>query len=408
VLDEMLAKSTWRTIAFGRAVERSKKSQRSDLQPLSVFLDQGVVPRASRDDNHNRLGADLDKYLVVEPGDIVFNKLRTWQGGFGRSKHHGIVSPAYFVCRPHSGWDSSFLHYLLHSSPYVAELTRVSKFMPPSQFDIMWDDLKLIPIPVPPLSTQRAIADYLDVETARIDALIEKKRRMMELVEQRFWSAFVDRTCSVEAADVPLRRCISSIVDGPFGSSLTSGHYSESGARVVRLGNIGFAEFDDNDKAYIPIDHYRDLFRHRVEAGDLLIAGLGDSKNHTGRACVAPDLGDALVKADCYRARVNQDRSTASFLAYYLSSPLGSVSVALVTRGTTRSRINLDIAKDIPVPLVPLIEQLAISNWADAERREIRSLQSALRTQINLLVEHRQALITAAVTGELHIPGVAA
>src|SRR5690606_24552908 len=117
----------------------------------SVYLDAGVVPRSTRDDNHNRLGADLSSYLVVEPGDIVFNKLRTWQGGLGMSRFRGIVSPAYFVCRPIRQFEPRFLHYLLRSAPYLAEFTRISKFMPPSQFDILWDDLRLVPIPVLPL-----------------------------------------------------------------------------------------------------------------------------------------------------------------------------------------------------------------------------------------------------------------
>ena len=62
---------------------------------------------------------------------------------------------------------------------YLAELTRVSQFMPPSQFDISWDDLRQVRLRAGSIrcTTQRAIADYLDTETARIDALIAKKRR---------------------------------------------------------------------------------------------------------------------------------------------------------------------------------------------------------------------------------------
>ena len=95
---------------FGRVVERSQESGAPDACLLSVFLDQGVVPRDSREDNFNRLGADLAKYLIVRKGDIVFNKLRTWQGGLGVSNYDGIVSPAYFVCRPRSISEPKYLH----------------------------------------------------------------------------------------------------------------------------------------------------------------------------------------------------------------------------------------------------------------------------------------------------------
>ena len=178
----------WAAVPFGRLTSRSKEAGRPDLQPLSVFLGDGVVPRASRNDNHNRLGADMSNYLVVRPGDIVFNKLRTWQGGLGVSRFEGVVSPAYYVCRPNEEIDSRYYHYLLRSAAYLAELTRVSKFMPPSQFDIAWDDLKALSVPQPSLEEQRAIADFLEVETARIDSLIDKKQQLIHLLEERILS----------------------------------------------------------------------------------------------------------------------------------------------------------------------------------------------------------------------------
>ncbi|HKN49611.1 MAG TPA: hypothetical protein VJ010_05240, partial [Actinomycetota bacterium] len=61
------APPTWRVHAFGRVVHRVQEIGRTDLQPLSVFLDDGVVPRSFRDDNYNRLGEDLAKYLASEP-----------------------------------------------------------------------------------------------------------------------------------------------------------------------------------------------------------------------------------------------------------------------------------------------------------------------------------------------------
>ena len=80
ILDAVTHRVDWGKRDLGRVAQRIQASGRPDLQALSVFLDEGVVPRSSREDNHNRLGEDLGKYLVVRPGDIVFNKLRTWQG----------------------------------------------------------------------------------------------------------------------------------------------------------------------------------------------------------------------------------------------------------------------------------------------------------------------------------------
>lgn len=215
-IDELCYPKEWKRVPLGRLVVRTKISGFPELDPLSVFLDEGVVPRSSRDDNHNRLGEDLGKYLLVEPGDVVFNKLRTWQGGLGVSSHTGIVSPAYFVCKPTQGVDPRFLHYLLRSSAYLQELTRISKWMPPSQFDISWEHLRSLPILLPNVDEQCRIVDYLNIETALIDALILKKRRQTELLNE-----FTD----------------SLVLDGISGK-LTSPNSPVESSGISWLGNI--------------------------------------------------------------------------------------------------------------------------------------------------------------------------
>ncbi|MGH3903860.1 MAG: hypothetical protein ACRDTE_06690, partial [Pseudonocardiaceae bacterium] len=93
------------------------------------------------------------------------------------------------------------------------------------------------------------------------------------------------------------------ITDGPFGSNLTSAHYTADGARVVRLQNIGDGVFNDA-RAYISMQHFEGLRNHEVAAGDLLIASLGEE---LPRACIAPaSLSPAIVKADCIRVRLGE------------------------------------------------------------------------------------------------------
>jgi type I restriction enzyme S subunit len=271
-----------------------------------------------------------------------------------------------------------------------------------------WEKLSEYRLHDPALPVQRAIADYLDTETARIDALIEKKRRMMDLLEVRFWTAFTDFVLRAEAPLTQLRRAIAFITDGPFGSAFSSSDYSEYGAAVVRLGNIGFAEYRPEEQAFVPLDLYHSFLRHRVRADDLLIAGLGDSANHAGRACVAPDLGPAMVKGKCFCARMQRDVAMPEYLALLLSSPCGAESIGASGRGSTRTMINLDVVKRAVVPLPTVESQQGIVLKAQRERKRLRLLTTALAAQIELLTEHRQTFITAAVTGELDIPGVAA
>ncbi|MEY9871118.1 type I restriction enzyme S subunit [Streptacidiphilus sp. MAP12-33] len=202
----------------------------------------------------------------------------------------------------------------------------------------------------------------------------------------------------IRFAQTPLRRFIRNITDGPFGSSLTSSHYSDEGARVIRLGNIGAARFKDADVAYIPMEYFRELRQHEVNPGDLIIAGLGDANNPVGRACVAPnDLGPAIVKADCFRARLDEDRLSHRFAAWALSSSFVSSQVKTLTRGSTRARINLDVAREIEVPLPSLLEQRRIADFLDAETSHIDRLLALQTTVLERLDERESAIVDLAI-----------
>ena len=86
-------------------------------------------------------------------------------------------------------------------------------------------------------------------------------------------------------------------------------HYAESGIRLIRLQNIGMGTFEDADESFIAEEHFRSLPGHDVTSDDVLVAGLGDANHPVGRACVFPPaIGQAMVKADCFRLRLRRSR----------------------------------------------------------------------------------------------------
>lgn len=191
--------------------------------------------------------------------------------------------------------------------------------------------------------------------------------------------------------------------DGPFGSGLKSEHYAESGVRVVRLQNIGYAEFKDGDSVYISSDYWSDELGcgHAVLPGDLLMAGLGDANNPLGRSCVAPEsIGHAIVKADCYRFRLNA-RAVSEFVALALSATSRG-ECGFLAAGATRDRLNLTLASARQVPLPPLAEQSIVAAALGREAARIDALIAKKTRFIDLLKEKREALITHAVTKGLN------
>jgi type I restriction enzyme S subunit len=266
---------------------------------------------------------------------------------------------------------------------------------------IYMPDLESIRIPLPPLEEQRRIAGFLDAEIARLDRLTEARNSQRALLELRRWSYFQDALDRVPVKWIPFRRVLRSVIDGPFGSAFSSGDYVDEGAKVVRLGNIGFAEYKSRDQANITLDMFTRFRAFEVREGDVLIAGLGDVRNHAGRACVAPALGPAIVKGKCFRARLDPSVANAHFAALLLSSPVGAG--AIEGRGSTRTMINLEIVKSSILPIPELSLQSSVTKTTFKGWEKMRAALDACDRQLILLAERRQALITAAVTGQIDV-----
>jgi type I restriction enzyme S subunit len=393
---------SWEWVPFGRVARLRREPNRSrSLRLLSLSASTGIDYRT--DDGGRQLPSEgtVVDYWRVSPRDLVFNPMWAFQGGLAVSGIEGAVSPAYRVYELSERLHPQFIHYFLRSAPALEQYGLLIRGITTFDRSITREDFEGMPVPVPSLDEQQVIADFLDRETARIEALISKRRNLLRLLGERLWHGFVARVQVSSPPLVPLRRALISMIDGPFGSAFKADSYSDSGARVVRLGNIGYAQYRGESEAFIPLDLYGSLERYRVLEGDLLIASLGDEGNHAGRACVAPDLGLAIVKGKCLRARVDGRRAIAEYLALVLSSPLGAQAVALSTRGSTRTMVNVDVMKNVSVPLPSMGEQRAIVEWTRGYRARVGAARSRLDRQVGLLEERRQALISAAVTGRM-------
>jgi type I restriction enzyme S subunit len=174
----------------------------------------------------------------------------------------------------------------------------------------------------------------------------------------------------------------SALCDGPFGSNLKTEHYTDRGPRVIRLQNIGDGEFQD-EEAHISEEHFEKLKRHRVYAGDLVVASLGVD---LPRACqVPPWLGPAIVKADCLRFRVHEMLADPRFVLHALNSPSTRKRVGAQVHGVGRPRIGLTLFRQTAIPLPPRNEQERISEQIE----ELVSL--ARKVELNLTAQERRS-----------------
>jgi len=188
-----------------------------------------------------------------------------------------------------------------------------------------------------------------------------------------------------------------SITDGPFGSNLKTEHYTASGPRVIRLQNVGEGVFIDA-LAHISQEHFIRLAKHRVFAGDLVIAALGEN---LPRSCIVPEsVGDAIVKADCIRFRPD-----AAISISYLNCALNSEPIRKRTKtivhGVGRPRLNLSEIKSILLPIPPAPEQQRISEEVERRFSIIEELENTVASSLKRAERLRQSILYSAFTGKL-------
>lgn len=174
----------WETDKLRYHLRRNEPRNPGDVVVLSLYRELGVIPKDSRDDNHNVTSEDTSKYKYVRPGDFVINKMKAWQGSVAVSEYEGIVSPAYFVYEfTDDAIFKRYFHYLLRSC-YKDEFMRLSGGIRVGQWDLPADALENTPILIPPMDEQRRIADFLDAKCAEIDALTADIQTQIDTLEQ--------------------------------------------------------------------------------------------------------------------------------------------------------------------------------------------------------------------------------
>jgi type I restriction enzyme, S subunit len=285
---------------------------------------------------------------------------------------------------------AGYLRWVLAGKPSRQRLAAAATGV--TRFGLRSETIADLEVPVPPLATQRVIADYLDRETTRIDTLIAAKRSLIEKLYEQCdaeirYAIGESGVVDPEGATVELRRILEKHKDAaPPGTPLVTA-YRDGQVTLRELRRAeGYTEAAENSGYFV------------VAAGDVVLHGLDGFAGAVGTAeasgaCspayhVLRPLGDADPH---YWGRMLRVLAVTGYLALFVTS----------TRERAYDMRNWEVMGRVPVPVIPIHEQRRIGNVL----RRIPALRDVFGRSITLLQEHRQALITAAVTGQLDIPG---
>jgi type I restriction enzyme S subunit len=339
---------------------------------------------------------DDDTAVIHRAGDVRFGKLRPYLAKSLLMTDHGCGSGELLVLRPRGGVDSRYLHYLTLSKPFVewATATSYGVKMPRTN----WESLGGFNCDTPKLEDQRRIADVLDVETTRIDELIGEQADLKALLAER------------------LRASRELLLLGPDGTGLPGWDYSRL-KRFVHVARGRFTHRPRNDPA---------LYDGRysfIQTGDIAAARSGvvqswsQTLNERGLAAsrlapagtlvmaIAANIGDvARLGFDaCFPDSVVAISPRSHLTSEYLLELVRALRQELVSSSTLNTQLNINVDRigDIQVPIPPPQEQTRLLDELNRMASEAEMIGNEVDYQVGLLREHRQALITAAVTGGL-------
>lgn len=371
-----------------------------DLPLASVTKEGGVEFRSDLDISVWNPGDDTSLYKRVLPGDFVIG-LRSFQSGIGYSTISGLVSPAYTVLRPRGVMAGGYYRYYFKSSELISRLENVAQGIRQGR-TISTEDFYNLRIPAPPIGIQRAIASFLDAETARIDALIEKRQRLAELLEERLISYTSDIVS--RGPVVKVKHLTSLITSGPRG---WADYVADEGRPFIRSANLqrGSIEITLENLAYVAAPSSAEAQRSSVRAGDVVVGITGANTGWVG--LVSHTLAGGFVSQHVAVLRPS-GAATSEWLANSLAANQAQEQLLGGQYGGTKQQLGLEDLANLQVHVPPLSEQRDRGRQLSQYRRWNAVIRETLAQHTGLIQERRQALITAAVTGDLDVPGAAA
>ena len=286
---------------------------------------------------------------------------------------------------------------------------------------IRMDQWRSLVVPLPPHQEQQAIVAFLDRETAKIDALVARKERLIELLQEKRTALITRAVARGLDPNVPMKHSgVEWLGEIPahwevrplktmcgLQTGLTLGKRYDGEAMTtrpyLRVANVqdGYLALDDIAEIEVPV---RDVLRFELRTGDVLMTEGGDN-DKLGRGHVWEEqLAQCLHQNHIFAVRPRRSALTSHFLALVMSSAYGRAYFTATSKQSTNlASTNSTKLRNLSIPLPGLDDQIEITRWTDRESTRIDTLVIKVREAIDHLREIRTALISAAVTGKIDV-----
>lgn len=404
----------WKIDKIKYHLKRNEPKNHGNAIVLSVYRDYGVIPKDSRDDNHNVTSEDTSKYKYVKKGQLVINKMKAWQGSLAVSDYNGIVSPAYFIYDfTDEEYNHKYFHYLVRSC-YKEEFKRISGGIREGQWDLSPEAFANTLALLPPLVEQKYIANYLDIQCSEIDVTAEDIQKEISLLEDYKKSVITEAVTKGLNPDAEMKNSgIEWIGEVPK-------HWG-----TIRIGNAFSIR---NERNYLPMEQVQLLSLYSGKG--VFPTGEEGTTNRGNHAQTVADYkivkkNDIVVNiilawmgslgisnyngvvSPAYDVYIPNEEKVVPHYYHYVFRTSGIANECYrYGRGIMmmRWRTYSSEFKRIHVPFPPLEEQQQIADFLDSKCSEIDAIIADKKRQRGILAEYKKSLIYEYVTGKKEVP----
>lgn len=365
-----------------------------------------------RDSEHKTLPEEFwgQKHLQVRKGDVIVTKAgprnRVGVSAYvDKTRPNLIVSGKMILLRvDESKIDPRYLNWQLATPRPQAYLNACKTGMAEAQMNFANEDLLGMEIELPTLDVQRRIADFLDVETARIDHLSVLQASVLQTLnqhDQAIRDTLLDELID-QVGELPLRRYSPWIEQG---ASPSCENHPREGDRwgVLKLSAVKRGRFFSEENKQLPHE-VEPIREFEVREGELLVTR-ANTPELVGDVAVVTKAAPRLLLPDLiYRVGLD-GRLRADFAAQVFLSTRVRGLIQSIARGSSQSMVKLrgEDIREWPVPRASLGQQSDFISEIEGQLESSERLRVAIRNQLSLLTERRQALIAAAVAGMIEV-----
>ncbi|MFK8795646.1 restriction endonuclease subunit S [Planococcus plakortidis] len=370
---------------------------------LSVLKGKGLMPREKMASKTVMAFKDLQNFKLVKKNDFVIH-LRSFQSGFEMSEIKGIVSPAYTVFSGAKGTHPEYFKYLFYTKHFIDAIASTTQSLRDGK-PIAYNEFTNMLLPLPSLSEQVIIANYLNYSLNAIDQLIDSKEKLIRLLVEKHQSVITEVVTkglhsNVEMEDsgvkwigrIPAQWEVKKI---KYVTNLRNKKAnSDSSLPFLGLENIESKTGKYLKKEVINSESTAMIF----EQGDILF---GKLRPYLTKTLLADFKG--VCTSEILVLKTFDSIYFNKFLKYQLLSPLFIDEVNSSTYGTKMPRANWSFISGVFLTVPPLNEQKSIADYLEKSEQKIDNQIKLVKFQIEKLLEYRQSLIYEVVTGKIDV-----